>query len=193
MSGELSKQTSLVFISQVSTITSLFSDDQNYLSIMFAERGDSGSFWIDLSNEDDRNTFKFSDGRTPPMTYWASGNPSKYHLLQSDPCLCLIYVYCGPPTGSYDDPSYVMMHIDDHGKWRNIPVDHQHNFVCEMEREGYTPPTVSPTQPPSGSCAVGWKQLGSSFCIQVIKVARMTDRWNHQVSVAGFVFNYRSM
>ncbi|ELU13230.1 hypothetical protein CAPTEDRAFT_212081 [Capitella teleta] len=85
--------------------------EQSFIVYSLGERGDTGYFWTDLSNQDDEETFKFSNGEIPEDYFWAEDHPS-----------------------SSDDPSFVVMNANDHGHWENYPGDEEHFFICELQR-----------------------------------------------------------
>jgi hypothetical protein len=45
---------------------------------MLGERGDTGFFWMDLSNQEDESTFKFSNGGEPDEPFWGIDQPGNY-------------------------------------------------------------------------------------------------------------------
>lgn len=51
--------------------------EQTFLVFSLGERGETGAFWVDLSNVDDRSAFKFSNGEIPEDYFWAEDKPSE--------------------------------------------------------------------------------------------------------------------
>ncbi|XP_007252805.3 macrophage mannose receptor 1 [Astyanax mexicanus] len=45
------------------------------------------------------------------------------------------------------------------GFWVNRNCDQSHPFICEIPRDGISPPTKAPTPPPATGCATGWTSL----------------------------------
>lgn len=133
----------------------LCSSEQAFLAYQFGERGDTGKFWTDLSNQEDISTFKYSNGHSPKETFWSVDYPH-----------------------SSDEATYVIMELEDHGQWRNVDGEHEHQYICERERDGVVRPSEEPTNPPSGDCAEGWRPLGDNFCVEVLglqEVVNMED------------------
>ncbi|ELT90898.1 hypothetical protein CAPTEDRAFT_190642 [Capitella teleta] len=104
---------------QVTSLLSLFLMkaaqwfEQTFLVFSLGERGETGAFWVDLSNVDDRSAFKFSNGGIPEDYFWAEDKPSPH-----------------------DDPTFVVVNVSDHGNWDNVDGKEKHSFICEHQRFG---------------------------------------------------------
>ncbi|ELT93502.1 hypothetical protein CAPTEDRAFT_194269 [Capitella teleta] len=51
--------------------------EQSFIAHQFGERSDTGFFWMDLSNQEDDSTLKFSNGAVPEDPLWAEDHPGR--------------------------------------------------------------------------------------------------------------------
>ncbi|XP_037401968.1 macrophage mannose receptor 1-like [Pygocentrus nattereri] len=110
----------------------------------------SGHWWIGLR----------AKGETAGVDYyWDSGN-------------LMIYSHWGrDQPNSHAGPCVTMTTSSTPGFWGNRNCEESHSFICEIPRDGISPPTKAPTPPPVTGCAAGWTgQAHFRFCYRLFTV-----------------------
>ncbi|XP_055995966.1 macrophage mannose receptor 1-like isoform X2 [Ostrea edulis] len=109
------------------------------------------NYWIGLSDTQTQGTYTWISGVPVTYTNWVAAH-----------------------TGNEIATCVSLTHTHPKGLWQNLNCTEKHHFICQMPRQGYTPPVI--TQPPSTlPCPSGYTSY-QSYCYQAVGLTDQT-KW----------------